>query len=160
VTLYLWDASVFWSAVEVRGGEDCWPWLAGRLSIGYGSLRRHGRAYLAHRRAYELTFGPIPSGLTIDHRCHNAATGCPGGVACLHRRCVNPSHLDAVPLAENIRRSGLHGAGAANAAKTHCRSGHALTVDNVMSTPDRRTCKACAKRRRDAHRQRTEVVRT
>ena len=45
----------------------------------------------AHRFAYERCVGPIPDGLDIDHKCRT-------------RSCVQPSHLEPVTRAENVRR--------------------------------------------------------
>lgn len=72
---------------------------------GYGELRRDGRTQRAHRLAYEHFVGPIPDGMTIDHECHNRDKTCDGGNACLHRRCVNPEHLRAVPMGVNLAAS-------------------------------------------------------
>ena len=51
------------------------------LKTGYGSI---GQGYKlpplrAHRVAYESTFGPIPAGAHVLHKCDN-------------RMCCNPSH--------------------------------------------------------------------
>lgn len=70
---------------------------------GYGRLGIDGVSAYAHRAAYELFVGPIPDGMTIDHECHNRDRSCVGGVACLHRRCVNVVHLRACTPEENTR---------------------------------------------------------
>jgi HNH endonuclease len=89
----------FWEKVawtpEGRGTREspCWLWLASLGASGYGQFSIGGREgpVVAHRIAYELERGEIPEGLTLDHLCRN-------------RMCVNPWHLEPVPLAENIRR--------------------------------------------------------
>jgi hypothetical protein len=70
----------------------CWLWTASLNNGGYGKLSV-SRSYWveAHRVAYELYKGPIPGGKCIDHLCRV-------------RSCVNPDHLEAVTLSENIRR--------------------------------------------------------
>lgn len=80
----------FWAKVDKDA--DCWEWRGSRNHKGYGlARRRDGKGIQAHRLAYELTVGPIPEGLEIDHLCVN-------------RGCVNPSHLEPVTHTENIRR--------------------------------------------------------
>ena len=85
----------------------CWIWQGpGRKSTsnGYAKMRVAGKTVRAHRVAYELWFGPIEPGLTVDHLCHNADPDCTGGVACQHRACCNPAHLEAVPQRINLMR--------------------------------------------------------
>ena len=120
----------FWSKVEVKSPYDCWPWRAGLFSDGYGLfVRADNRAERAHRVAYELAYGPIPAGLTIDHLCR-------------HHPCVNPAHLEAVTNKENILRGVSFSA--VNARKTHCIHGHEFTVENTFITArGRRSCQAC-----------------
>ena len=69
----------------------CWIWKPNSSVGGYGQFGLNGKPQLAHRAAYKLLVGPIPPKLTIDHLC------------CV-RSCVNPQHLEAVTLAENLRR--------------------------------------------------------
>ncbi len=76
-------ADRLWARVD-RSGEGCWLWQGCTHAKGYGILRddrgRAGRAVRAHRVAYELTYGPIPDGLLVCHRCDNP-------------RCCRPDHL-------------------------------------------------------------------
>lgn len=65
----------------------CWNWLLAIKPNGYGS----SSGQPAHRVYYQRFIGEIPNGLQIDHLCHN-------------RRCVNPSHLEAVLPIVNARR--------------------------------------------------------
>jgi hypothetical protein len=97
----------FLAKVDATG--DCWLWNGGLDRDGYGRFqarRPTGWGYVpAHRWAYEAEHGPIPIGLTLDHRCHTDDPDCPGGRHCAHRRCVRPAHLEAVTTAENRRRA-------------------------------------------------------
>jgi hypothetical protein len=136
----------FWVKVDRRGDFECWPWT-GHLEKGYGRLTLDpvnlDKAF-AHRFCYELLVGPIPDGMTLDHLCHTTST-CPGGPDCLHRRCVNPLHLDPVTLVENVMRG--QGITAQNARKTHCKRGHELPAPDKSG---KRVCHPCglAKKRR------------
>lgn len=100
-----------------------------------------GRERLAHRRAYEEAYGPVPSGWTVDHECHNADATCPGGV-CAHRACVEPLHLEAKPRGANTLAS-LSTVAAINLAKTSCDSGHEFTDGNTYVDQRGRQCRMC-----------------
>lgn len=71
----------FWSKVDRKGLDECWPWLAGTSLSGYGSFSIKYRGLRAHRVAYELAIGPILNGLIVRHKCDNPS-------------CCNPCHLE------------------------------------------------------------------
>lgn len=98
----------FWLHVDRRDEDECWPWL-GRLQHGYGRFRVAGQLHQAHRWAYELLIGPIPTGLVIDHDCHNRDPSCLGGDACPHRACTNPAHMTPRTIGQNVARGRRHG---------------------------------------------------
>ena len=122
--------------VIVRDGfTDCWHWAFSRLQPrGYGQVRFNGKNQLAHRVIYVLLVGPIEPGLELDHLCRN-------------RGCVNPAHLEPV----THRVNGLRGISLAaqNARKTHCKSGHEFTPDNILwqrnKTYPTRVCRECTR---------------
>jgi hypothetical protein len=140
----------YWAKVDVRSPDECWPWKRKAMKTGYGAIGvGPGRSAPAHRVGYELAHGPIPSGLVVDHECHNQDPDCPGG-PCKHRACQNPAHLRLRTQGENV----LAGKGFApvNAAKTHCDKGHAFDEKNTYIRPsdgwrDCRACKAATQRR-------------
>lgn len=113
---------------------------------GYGTLSVNNKAEYAHRLAYTLFVGPIPDGMDVDHTCHNGDASCKGEAECLHRRCVNPDHLEPVTHRTNVTRSHLAPAGK-NSRKTHCKHGHKFTPENtITSLSGRRACRACHNR--------------
>lgn len=78
----------FWPKVRVSEPDDCWEWMAHRMKSGYGTLTIDNHPRMAHRIAYEISVGPIPNGMEIDHICHNPS-------------CVNPSHLRVASRTQN-----------------------------------------------------------
>lgn len=83
--------SAFWSHVNKSAGDSaCWPWQASVNKAGYGWFRWEHRSQLAHRLAYAITFGEIPEGMYICHRCDNPP-------------CCNPDHLWLGTHADNQR---------------------------------------------------------
>lgn len=73
--------------------SGCWIWTAHCHNKGYGVVSVDRKMRLAHRMAYELTYGQVQKGLDLDHLCR---------VRC----CVNPAHLEPVTRLENVRRGG------------------------------------------------------
>lgn len=123
----------FWSKVSPAPADVCWIWHGAINSQGYGNVGRNNKTYLAHRVAYELTFGPVPAGKDLDHLC-------------MTRECVNPAHLEAVTFLANMRR---RYAEKPDERETHCLSGHELTPENtswVLSSGQRR-CRTCVNER-------------
>ncbi len=124
-------------------GPGCWLWNGAVQVTGYAMYADTPM----HRLAYELAHGPIPKGLTVDHECHNSDPTCLGGNSCLHRRCVNPSHLSLKTIGQNV----LAGVGfaAVNARKTHCPQGHPYDEANTYVNPRTggRMCRTCNRER-------------
>lgn len=84
----------FWSKVDRRSADECWPWKGGQTVGGYGKVQIKGRTCIAHRAAYEFTHGPIPhedlegNRVLVCHRCDTPL-------------CCNPAHLRLGTSAEN-----------------------------------------------------------
>lgn len=147
----------FWARVDRSGGPDsCWPYTGpltkGRTFGGYGTF---GPALCneirAHRVAYTLTFGSIKDNpLVLDHVCHTNDPTCGGGGECLHRRCVNPSHLELVSISENSRRAaGKPGRRRGPLRRQVCHKGHEwLDESDLYVYPDgSRECRTCRRER-------------
>ena len=111
-------------------GGECIEYVGAYIN-GYGARHIQGKQWRVHRWSYTLAYGPIPRGLVIDHLCRN-------------RKCMRPSHLEAVSNHENILRG--EGACAQNSRKTHCKKGHEFTPENTIlrSRPEGgRRCREC-----------------
>lgn len=139
----------FWSYVETSPDLDaCWPWRGLIGSKGYGIFSDAGRSAQPHRVAFELAYGPIPEDLVLDHLCHSLSDICPGGVGCMHRRCVRPSHLEPVDRGDNVRRGirQITEAARRRAGRiTHCPQGHEYTPENTLISGKRRRCRECGR---------------
>jgi hypothetical protein len=122
----------FWGKVDTAG--DCWNWMADRHKRGYGLFHvgRFGgkrRVSVAHRVAWEMLVGPIPSGLVLDHLCRNTS-------------CVNPDHLEPVSQRENVLRGAVT---APRTRRTTCAKGlHSMSDALVDPRTGWRECRPCA----------------
>ena len=74
----------FWAKVDVRGPDDCWPWLAAPRNKNsthrYGAFWLNRRHEPANKVAWELKNGPMAHGMFACHTCDNP-------------ECCNPSHI-------------------------------------------------------------------
>ena len=118
--------------------DDCWIWRGAKDKDGYGFFKIGSRTdgsrkqVRAHRWIWEWFNGEIPTP-HLDHLCRNPS-------------CVNPDHLEPVTPQENTKRG-------CRANKTHCKSGHELSGDNLIVYPPSKThpngmrrCRECANR--------------
>ncbi len=77
----------FWLRVEKT--NDCWLWRGDIRNGGYGRFHSRGVGHQAHRFAYALTYGPIPDGRLVLHRCDNPP-------------CCRPDHLFCGTTLDNV----------------------------------------------------------
>lgn len=127
--------------------NTCWPWTGSISPAGYGvlSIDRTGRKVMAHRVSYESAYGPIADGMVIDHVCHNADLTCLGGKTCLHRRCVNPGHLESTDRRENVRRGFRR---MSTCMRQHELSGNNLIIERGGLSRRCRQCRLLGQARR------------
>lgn len=122
----------FMEKVDTTSSE-CWLWTASTHGGGYGQFATTVGERTAHRWAYAYFVGQIPEGMVVDHLCRN-------------RRCVKPSHLEAVTNEENLRR-GL-GFKVKNGMDPRCPHGHDYTPENTYWTSRGSVkCRECARSR-------------
>jgi len=117
----------FWSKVDIRGPDECWPWKQSLNISGYGNVYYRGWKTNAHRVAYFLTFGEVDKLKVICHRCDNPA-------------CCNPAHLWEGTQGENVRDCNLKGRGKGKfsdcSGANHPRYSAKLTSKDVEEARD------------------------
>lgn len=64
--------------------------FTGSLRAGYGAIKINGRIESTHRVSYALTFGEIPQGFLVCHKCDN-------------KKCINPEHLFLGSYKDNMQ---------------------------------------------------------
>lgn len=76
---------IFWTNVQIGAPDVCWEWLGDIGSAGCGRMYYAGKRMGAHRIAWILTYGDIP---TYDPYKPTVVIH-----ACSNKSCCNPNHL-------------------------------------------------------------------
>lgn len=119
-----------------KKANGCWIYRGAVNTNGYPQVSINRSIWLAHRLSYTITFGPIPQGLKVCHKCDV-------------RNCINPNHLFLGTQKDNIDDMLKKGRnGAQFLRKTHCIRGHELKEGSFyLSKRNSRNCKECHKLR-------------
>lgn len=98
------DKSKFWSRVQIKTEDECWPWIGRSHTRGYGQICLNGKRWVATEIAL-LTLGQERvGGLMILHTCDN-------------KGCCNPKHLYWGTQTDNMRDRSLRHPGWGNGGR-------------------------------------------
>lgn len=129
------------SRLIIEPETGCLLWT-GALSVdGYGRITVNYRSREVHRIMWEMSEGPVPDGLVLDHV---RARGC------TNRHCASIAHLEPVTNRTNLLRG--TSVSAVNAVKERCPCGRRYDATNNRGARICRTCCREAKRRYKARR--------
>lgn len=115
-----WTPEAFWSAAVPEPNTGCLLWSGTLAKDGYGHLYAKGPT-LAHRHAWTISRGPIPTDMDVCHKCDTPS-------------CVNPDHLFLGTHLDNMRdrdRKGRWHQGAIPVGSKHYRA--KLTEKTVLA---------------------------
>ncbi len=112
----------FWRSVDVRGPDECWPWIGDTDRAGYGRFRYQGRMRQAHELALSFSTGEIRlPWLDTCHECDNPP-------------CCNPADLRFDTRLSNVVDKIMRGRLPMGEDSSSAR----LTNDMVRAMRDRR----------------------
>lgn len=134
--------------IEARTQLDSNGCLVCSLALdpkGYSTVGIGRTAWRTHRFVWEARCGPIPPGMTLDHKCRNKC-------------CVNVEHLEPVSYSENTIRqreyerqlTGLKRG--RNPYTDVCARGHDITVPGSRRSDG--ACRPCIRLLKSARRRR------
>jgi hypothetical protein len=109
----------FWSYVDRKGPDDCWPWTRSKDKTGYGHFGNGigGKVILAHRQAFLFAGGVVTKEKPyVLHSCD-------------FRPCCNPAHLRAGTHKENMQDRNARGRTATGAKNGRSAARRAATKE-------------------------------
>ena len=75
------DIQRFWSKVDRKGHNECWPWIAKNVHYrGYGLFNMQYSVFSAHQVAYCIYYNEEPATFQVKRSCDN-------------KLCCNPLHI-------------------------------------------------------------------
>ena len=116
----------FWSHVDVRMPNECWPWKSRTNRGGYGEFKFAKQNRLSHRIAYAITHPAWDRLSLVRHTCDNPP-------------CCNPLHLIAGSYADNAGDRDAGGRGALGERDGNAR----VTSVDVLAWAERRASGEC-----------------